>query len=68
MNTTPSGRVAAMPRTPAKGLMSLKSASAWLDLRDTRVTMRLVREGKLKALTIGRRVYITTKSLNEFVA
>lgn len=52
---------------PRRRLESLKSATESLGFRDTRVTMRLVREGRLKAITIGRRVMITTKSLNEFV-
>lgn len=36
-------------------------------LSDTRVTMRLVRDGKLKAIKIGRRIFITTQSLEKFV-
>lgn len=68
MNTTPRGIAAATPHTSAKGLMTLKDATAWLSLKDTRVTIRLVREGRLKALTIGRRVYITVKSLEAFVS
>lgn len=51
----------------SKGLLPIKDATEWLSLHDTRVTKRLVREGKLKALTIGRRIYITTESLEKFV-
>ncbi|WP_423773325.1 hypothetical protein [Bifidobacterium longum] len=29
--------------------------------------MRLVRDGKLKAIKIGRRIFITTQSLEKFV-
>ncbi|OZG61652.1 hypothetical protein BMYO_0166 [Bifidobacterium myosotis] len=52
--------------TSLKRLEPLKSATESLGLKDTRVTMRLVREGKLKAVKIGTRVLITSKSLNEF--
>ena len=47
-------------------LEPLQAATESLGLKDTRVTMRLVREGKLKALKIGNRVMITTESLNAF--
>ena len=47
-------------------LEPLQAATESLGLKDTRVTMRLVREGKLKALKIGNRVMITTASLNAF--
>lgn len=47
-------------------LEPLKDATAKLGLKDTRVTMRLVREGRLVARTIGRRVFITTASLEKF--
>ncbi|MBT1178611.1 helix-turn-helix domain-containing protein [Bifidobacterium vespertilionis] len=53
--------------TATKGLQALKAATEWLDLKDTRVTKRLVRDGKLKAIKIGNRIYITTESLNAFV-
>ena len=49
-----------------KGLVPLKSATAWLGLRDTRVVLNLAREGKLTARRIGRRCYITTASLEKF--
>lgn len=49
-----------------KRLEPLKAATASLGFKDTRVTMRLVREGRLKAVTVGNRVMISTKSLNEF--
>lgn len=52
--------------TSVKRLEPLLDATASLGLKDKRVTLRLVREGKLRAVTIGRRVFITTKSLNEF--
>ncbi|MBW3078579.1 helix-turn-helix domain-containing protein [Bifidobacterium simiiventris] len=52
--------------TNMKRLESLKDATHSLGLRDTRVTMRLVREGKLKAIQIGNRIMITTASLNKF--
>lgn len=48
-------------------LLSLKETTSLLGLRDTRVTMRLVRDGKLKAIKIGRRIFITTQSLEKFV-
>lgn len=51
---------------PNQGLKALKAATAWLDLRDNRVTMRLVKEGKLQAVRIGRRIFITTVSLEKF--
>ena len=47
-------------------LVPLKEATARLGLKDTRVIMRLVREGKLTARTIGRRIFITTASLEKF--
>ena len=49
---------------PRRRLEPLAAATASLGLKDTRVTMRLVREGRLKAVTIGRRVFITTASLD----
>lgn len=52
---------------PQRGLLPLRAATTWLGLSDTRVTMRLVRDGKLKAIKIGRRIFITTQSLEKFV-
>lgn len=48
-------------------LFPLKEATSLLGLHDTRVTMRLVRNGKLKAIKIGCRIFITTQSLEKFV-
>lgn len=53
--------------TSMSRLEPLPKATHSLGLKDSRVTLRLVREGKLRALKIGNRIYITTKSLNEFV-
>lgn len=53
--------------TSLNRLEPLAEATHSLGLKDTRVTMRLVREGKLRAFKISTRIYITTKSLNEFV-
>ncbi|MBW3089591.1 helix-turn-helix domain-containing protein [Bifidobacterium miconisargentati] len=53
-------------RTSIKRLEPLKAATESLGLKDERVTMRLVREGKLKAVRVGNRVLITTKSLDAF--
>lgn len=47
-------------------LEPLKAATKSLGLKDDRVTMRLAREGKLKALKIGNRIMITTASLDKF--
>ncbi|KAB5608076.1 hypothetical protein EHS19_02425 [Bifidobacterium jacchi] len=52
--------------TSRSRLESLKTATESLGFKDERVTMRLVREGKLKAVMVGRRVMITTKSLDAF--
>lgn len=49
-----------------RGLLTLKEATAWLALKDERVVMRMVREGQLSARRIGRRVFITTASLEKF--
>ena len=54
------------PQTLDRGLLTLKDATTWLSLKDDRVVMRLVREGKLTARRVGRRVFITSKSLEEF--
>lgn len=53
--------------TTPRRLVTLREATAWLGLKDTRVTRRLTKEGRLKAVTIGNRVMITTKSLDELV-
>lgn len=55
------------PSAQKQLLIPLKEATSSLGLHDTRVTMNLVREGKLKALKIGRRIFITTQSLEKFV-
>lgn len=47
-------------------LLTLRDATASLGLRDKKVTMRLVKAGKLRALNIGQRIYITTASLDAF--
>ena len=47
-------------------LEPLREATTSLGLKDTRVTMRLVREGRLKAVKIGSRVMITAASLDAF--
>lgn len=68
-NTQPANKTTiskATGHTSMKRLEPLKAATESIGLNDTRVTMRLVREGRLKAVTVGRRVFITTKSLNEF--
>lgn len=56
----------ASARTSVSRLESLKAATESLGFKDERVTMRLVREGKLKAVRVGNRVLITTKSLDAF--
>lgn len=53
--------------TMARGLMPRPAAAKWLGLKDTRVVDRLVREGRLKAVKIGNRHFVTTKSLRRFV-
>lgn len=49
-----------------RGLVPLREATTWLGMRDSRVTMRLVREGQLKARKLGNRVMITSKSLRDY--
>lgn len=50
-----------------RGLMPRPAAAEWLGLKDVRVVDRLVREGRLKAVMIGRRHYVTCRSLSKFV-
>lgn len=50
-----------------RGLVPLSEATRYIGMRDSRVTMRLVREGKLRAIQLGRRVMITSSSLRDFV-
>lgn len=47
-------------------LVSVRHAADLMDMKDTRVIMRLVREGRLRARKIGRRNYIVVSSLNDF--
>lgn len=47
-------------------LIPLRDATGQLGFSDTRVTKRLVLEGKLDARTIGRRIMITADSLYKF--
>lgn len=67
MNTSSPTITAANHGTSLRRLEPLKAATESLGFKDERVTMRLVREGKLKAVVVGKRVMITTKSLDEFV-
>lgn len=67
MNSSSSTVAAANRGTSLRRLEPLKAATESLGFKDERVTMRLVREGKLKAVVVGKRVMITTKSLDEFV-
>lgn len=48
-------------------LEPLKSATASLGFKDDRVTLRLIREGKLRAIKVGKRIMVTTASLDSFV-
>ncbi|MBW3092394.1 helix-turn-helix domain-containing protein [Bifidobacterium sp. 82T10] len=57
----------ATAHTSMKRLEPLKEAAESLGIKDTRVIKRLIRENKLKAIKIGNRIYITTKSLDKFV-
>lgn len=50
----------------SKQLVTMQHAAQMLDLRDTRVVMRLVREGKIRARKIGRRNYVVVSSLRDF--
>lgn len=67
MNTTTNTIATPNANTNVRRLEPLKAATESLGFRDTRVTMRLVRDGKLKAMKVGNRVMISTKSLNDFV-
>lgn len=53
--------------TSMRRLEPLKEATASLGFKDERITKRLIRENKLKALKIGNRIYVTTQSLDKFV-
>lgn len=53
--------------TSLRRLEPLKSATASLGFKDDRVTLRLIREGKLKAIKVGKRIMVTTSSLDKFV-
>ncbi|PLS32103.1 hypothetical protein Uis1B_0196 [Bifidobacterium margollesii] len=66
MNDTTNTIATPNASTNMRRLEPLKAATESLGFHDTRVTMRLVREGKLKAVQIGKRVMISTKSLNDF--
>lgn len=47
-------------------LEPLGEATRSLGLKDPRVTMRLIREGRLKAVKIGNRIFVSSRSLDEF--
>lgn len=67
MNPITNAETAPSHGIEGRGLVPLREATAYLGLHDTRVTMRLVREGRLKARRIGRRTMLTARSLREFV-
>lgn len=48
-------------------LIPLREATYLIGCKDTRVTSRLIAEGKLKAKNQGKRVYIKASSLREYV-
>lgn len=66
MNSNATAIRQAGPHTSTRRLEPLKAATESLGFKDERVTMRLVREGKLEAIKIGTRVMITTASLDKF--
>lgn len=49
-----------------KALVTVRHAADLMDVKDTRIIMRLVREGRLRARKIGRRNFIVMSSLNDF--
>ncbi|KFI55264.1 hypothetical protein [Bifidobacterium callitrichos] len=66
-NTTTASYGEPNGRTSRVRLEPLKSATKSLGFTDDRVTMRLIREGKLKAIKISNRIMVTTASLDKFV-
>lgn len=53
--------------TDVRKLIPIKEATLMLGMHDVRVTKELIRQGRLKARTIGRNVLVTARSLDEFV-